>query len=395
MIDITKLYCHRNTLADGLRYGEEGKNHPHRFKQQKKASERRPVVVWNITRRCNLQCIHCYSDSKNINYPDELTTDQAMAVIDDLAALQVPAILFSGGEPLYRKDLFQLTDYARQKGLRFVLSTNGTLINQHTAEKIKQAGFSYVGISLDGIGPINDQFRGQKGSFDLTMAAFKNLKALQQRVGLRMTLTRHNINNLEDIFDFIEAENIDRACFYHLAYSGRGHQSIDISKEDTRNALDIILKRTRDFHNRNLPIDILTVDNHVDGIYLYLKLLKENPAKAQQTYKMLCWNGGGLYSSGVGIGAIDPEGNVHPDQFWQHYNLGNVKNRKFSDIWFDSSDPLMKGLKDRQTYIKGKCAHCKWFEACGGSLRVRADKFYNDPWQEDPACYLKDNEISS
>ncbi len=400
MISVSKLYCGGTAESDGLRYGHGGQGPivsagaPPAFKT---AAERRPVTVWNVTRTCNLRCIHCYTDSEARKYSGELTTDEGKALMQDLAGFQIPALLFSGGEPLARPDLLELVSYARSLGIRPTLSTNGTLITDDTAQKIKEAGFTYVGISLDGIGEINDRFRGVGGAFDRAVRGFKACVAVGQRVGLRLTLTRHNFQNLHGIFDFIEREQIDRACFYHLVYSGRGGQIAedDLSREETRQAIDIILERTEDFHKRGLNKEILTVDNHVDGIYLYLKLLKRDPARAEQVLKLLTWNGGGMYSSGVGIADIDFLGNVHADQFWMHYSFGNVRKRPFSQIWTDTSDPLMAGLKNRRAKVKGRCAAgiCKWFDACGGALRVRADLVYNDSWAPEPACYLTDEEI--
>ncbi len=400
MISISKLYCGGTAESDGLRYGHGGQGpvvSAGAPPASKTAAERRPVTVWNVTRTCNLRCIHCYTDSEARKYSGELTTDEGKALIRDLAGFQVPALLFSGGEPLARPDLFDLVSYARSFGVRPTLSTNGTLITDETARKIKEAGFTYVGISLDGIGEINDRFRGVDGAFDRAVRGFKACVGVGQRVGLRLTLTRHNFKNLHGIFDFIEREQIDRACFYHLVYSGRGGQIAedDLSREETRQAIDIILERTEDFHKRGLNKEILTVDNHVDGIYLYLKLLEKDPARAEKVLKLLTWNGGGMYSSGVGIADIDFQGNVHADQFWMHYSFGNVRQRPFSRIWMDTSDPLMAGLKNRRARIKGRCAPdiCKWFDACGGALRVRADLVYNDPWAPEPACYLTDEEI--
>jgi radical SAM protein with 4Fe4S-binding SPASM domain len=399
MIDITRLYCDRDTPADSLRYGHghkgkvEPKGAPYIPSRPKSAAERRPVVAWNISRTCNLRCVHCYTDSEARQYEGELTTDEGKALIDDLAGFQIPALLFSGGEPLMRKDLFDLAGYAVSKGIRPTLSTNGTLISAEVARRIKDIGFTYVGISLDGIGDVNDVFRGKEGAFKRTMEGFRNCKAVDQRVGLRLTLTRHNYRDLHGIFDFIEAEGIDRACFYHLVYSGRGKESDDLTHAESRDALDIILERTRDLHERGLEKDILTVDNHVDGVYLYMKLLEEDPGRAEAVLKLLEWNGGGMYSSGVGFGDIDFLGNVHPDQFWMHYSFGNVRERPFSEIWMDTSDPLMAGLKDRRSHIHGRCATCRYFDACGGALRVRADLVTGDPWAPDPACYLTDEEI--
>jgi radical SAM protein with 4Fe4S-binding SPASM domain len=400
MISISKLYCSGSSASDGLRYGHGGQGavvSPGAPPASKTAAERRPVTVWNVTRTCNLRCIHCYTDSEAKRYGGELSTEEGKVLIRDLADFQIPALLFSGGEPLARPDLLELVSHARGLGIRPTLSTNGTLITDETAQKIKEAGFTYVGISLDGIGEVNDTFRGVGGAFERAVRGFKSCVRAGQRVGLRLTLTRHNFMNLHQIFDFLEREQIDRACFYHLVYSGRGEQIAgdDLSREETRQAIDIILERTADFHRRGLNKEILTVDNHVDGIYLYLKLREQDPARAEQVLKLLTWNGGGLYSSGVGIADIDFQGDVHADQFWMHYSFGNVRQRPFSHIWTDTTDPLMAGLKNRREKIKGRCAPdvCRWFDACGGAMRVRADLVYQDPWAPEPACYLTDEEI--
>jgi len=395
LISISKLYCGEKSGSDWLRYGHAGGGRrPGDQAVPKSAAERRPVVVWNCTRACNLRCIHCYTDSRGPAASDELSTDEARAMLRDLARFGVPALLISGGEPLLRRDVFDLADYARSLGLRCTLSTNGTLITEEIARRIRRAGFTYVGISLDGVGEVNDRFRGVEGAFDAALRGFRNCVAVGQRVGLRMTLTRHNVGDLGRVFDLIEREQIDRVCFYHLAYSGRGSDLAvdDLTPEQTRRAVDLILERTEDFHRRGLGKEILTVDNHVDGVYLYLKLREKDPERAEQVLALLRWNGGGLYSSGVGIGAIDWRGDVHPDQFWSHYTFGNVRERPFSEIWMDTSDPLMRGLKDRRSHIHGQCRRCRWFDACGGSLRVRADAVFGDPWAWDPACYLTDEE---
>ena len=400
MINITKLYANRETTGDPLRYGEDGPqnvSHKHHCKDHgkaKTAAERRPVTVWSTTRRCNLACVHCYTDSCNRDYPDELTTDEARVFIKDLAGFKIPALLFSGGEPLIRKDLFELAEYAVSLGLRPVLSTNGTLINPERAKKLKELGFIYVGISLDGLKDTNDKFRGVQGAFDAAMNGFRCCLDIGQRVGLRLTLTRRNYLDLDGIFDFILENKIPRACFYHLVYSGRGREisDEDLSHEESRKALDVICKRTRQAVESGVDLDILTVDNHVDGPYLYLKLLKEDPERAEKVKKLLEWNGGGAYSTGVGIGSVDFTGNVHPDQFWMDKTFGNVRERPFSEIWMDTSDPLMAGLKNRLGLLKGKCKGCRFIEMCGGAMRVRAFRKFDDPWMVDPACYLTQEE---
>lgn len=397
MIGITTLYANRNTPSDGLRYGRQRMEGVRPVDvvtttPPRSAGARRPVVVWNVGRQCNLHCVHCYSDSENRTYSGELTTGEARALIDDLADFEIPVLLLSGGEPLMRPDLPLLIAYARARGLRVTLSTNGTLITPEVAGKLRALEVSYVGISLDGIGATNDMFRGHKGAFDKAMAGFRNCKDVGQRVGLRMTLTRRNARDLDRIFDFIEEEEIDRACFYHLVYSGRGSSSDELTPADARAAVDTILRRTRDFADRGLRKEIFTVDNHADGPYLYLKLREEDPERAEEVLTLLKWNGGGLHSSGVGIADIDFLGNVHPDQFWMHHTLGNVRWRKFSEIWQDTSDELLAGLRDRAPLLKGRCGGCQWKDVCGGSFRVRADQMYGDPWAQDPGCYLTDEE---
>ena len=397
MIGITTLYADRNTPSDGLRYGRQRLDGVRARDvvttiPPAHAALRRPVVVWNVGRRCNLHCVHCYSDSSNRVYPGELTTDQGFALLDDLAAFGIPVLLLSGGEPLMRADLFELIAHARAIGLRTTLSTNGTLITADVAARLRALDVSYVGISLDGIGVTNDMFRGHKGAFDKAMAGFRHCKAVDQRVGLRMTLTRRNCGDLDRIFDFIEAEEIDRACFYHLVYSGRGRSADELTADVARAALDTILRRTRDFAERGLRKEIFTVDNHADGPYLYLKLLREDPARAAEVLALLRWNGGGLHSSGVGIADIDFLGNVHPDQFWMQHTLGNVKERPFSEIWQDLSDPILAVLRNRAPLLKGRCGECRWKDVCGGSFRVRALQVHGDPWAEDPGCYLTDEE---
>lgn len=391
MIGITKLYCGTATPGDTLRYGRQSKDMPAHLLQY--SEDKKPIVVWNSTRRCNLKCIHCYADSDNMQYPNELSTEEAQKMIREIAEFKAPVLLFSGGEPLIREDIYENAALAKELGMRPVISTNGTIITEAVARKIKDVDFGYVGISLDGISERNDFFRGKKGAFDAAMRGFDNCVAVDQKCGLRLTLTKHNYQELDAIFDFIEEHKIPRACFYHLVYTGRGSemQKDDLTHEESRKSIDKIIDRTADFHRRGLNVDILTVDNHCDGPYMYMRMLNEGSERADEVLQLLQWNGGN--SSGIGIADIDNEGNVHADQFWWHHSFGNVRERKFGDIWMDTSDPLMAGLKNRKPLIKGRCAECKWLDICNANFRVRAEAVYNDIWAPDPACYLTDEEI--
>ena len=322
-----------------------------------------------------------------------MSTSEGKAFIRQLADFGVPVLLFSGGEPLLRKDFFELARFAVQNGLGVVLSTNGTLITSDVASQIKEVGFREVGISLDGVGVINDRFRGVHGAYESALEGIRNCKADEQRVSLRMTLTKSNYKEVDSIFDLVEKESIDRLCFYHLAYSGRGSalRDEDLSYSETRGVLDLIFERTLDLYKRGLRKEVLTVGNHADGVYLYRRLESENPDRARKVIDLLRSNGGN--NSGVLIGAVDANGNVHPDQFWGGVTFGNVRERPFGEIWQDVSQPLLRGLKDRRKLLKGRCAKCGYVDICNGNMRSRAEAVYGDVWAQDPACYLTDEEI--
>ncbi|MCX6002897.1 MAG: radical SAM protein [Chloroflexi bacterium] len=385
MISISRLLCDTTSPGDSLRYREKPLN------QTQELS--RPVVVWNCTRQCNLSCVHCYASAGTHKSPGEMDTAAGKTFIHDLAEFGVPVVLFSGGEPLLRKDFFELADYARRQGLRIALSTNGTLITKGVAEHIKDIGFAEVGISLDGIGPNNDYLRGQKGAYQAALNGIRNCVTLGLRVSLRLTITRFNYLEIPAILRLTEDEGIDRVCFYHLAYSGRGSslQKEDIDHSQTRSVVDLICERTLDMYQRGLHKEILTVGNHADGVYLYLRAQKQDPQRASKILGLLKMNGGN--NSGIRIGSVDDQGNVHPDQFWWHYRLGNVQERKFGDIWADTSEPLLQGLRNRKKLLRGRCAGCQYLDVCNGNLRVRAEAVFGDVWADDPACYLSDEEI--
>ncbi len=393
MIGISKLYCEAVEASDPLRYGRESSRLPSHLLQFSK--DKKPVVVWNMTKRCNLKCVHCYAQAKEENYEgSELTTDEGKKLIDDLAHFGVPVILFSGGEPLLRKDLPEMIEYATQKGMRAVISTNGTLITEEKARVFAQLSLSYIGVSIDGIEGVNDTFRGVEGAYEKAMTGIRNAKQAGIKTGLRFTIYKQNYKEVPKIFDLIEKENIERVCFYHLVYAGRGSNLVteDLTHEESRQIVDYIMDRTRDSFNKGRQIEVLTVDNHADGPYIYLRLLNENPIRAKEVSELLMMNEGN--SSGVGIACIDEKGNVHADQFWRHYSFGNVLERPFSEIWMDTSNELMAKLKKKKQFVRGRCAACRWLNICGGNFRVRAEAVSGDIWADDPQCYLSDEEIS-
>jgi Fe-coproporphyrin III synthase len=354
-----------------------------------------PVVIWNLIRRCNLACMHCYSISADIDFPGELSTADVMQVMDDLKAFGVPALILSGGEPLLRKDIFEIAARAKALGFYTALSTNGTLIDAPLARRIGDTGFDYVGISLDGIEATHDRFRRQQGAFGRSLAALRLCRDLDIKVGVRFTLTQDNAADLPRLLDLVEAERIDRFYLSHLNYAGRGNvnRKRDAHFQVTREALDLLFARAWDAARRGVVKDFVTGNNDADAAYLLMWARRNLPGLDEPRLRAVLAGWGGN-SSGVNVANIDNLGNVHPDTMWWDCTLGNVRSRPFSAIWKDTRHPIMAGLKERPRRVKGRCATCAYFDACGGNTRVRAMKVTGDPWAEDPGCYLDDAEIA-
>lgn len=382
MISVTRLLTDEINFGDSLRYNIKIASN----------NNYKPVVVWNMTKACNLNCMHCYSDSNKEFGEKEFTTEEAEKFIDTLIDFKVPVLLFSGGEPLLRQDLIHLIKYTVSKGIRAVISTNGTLISKEKAALLKESGVKYVGISLDGIGGNNDKFRGKNGAYEAALAGIRNCIEVGQKTGLRFTINKHNYKDIEMIFELIEKEKIPRVCFYHLAYSGRGSsmQNEDITDEEKRAVVKLIMDKTLDFHNRGIKVEILTVDNHADGVYIYNLVKEFDTKRGDKIIELLKINGGNR--SGIAIGNVDWNGDVHPDQFSQDITLGNIRERTFGDIWSDTSNPVMAGFKNRKPLLEGRCGDCRWLDICNGNFRARAAANGN-LWGEDPACYLTNEEI--
>ena len=391
MIGISKLYCGAVEAADALRYNRQSGSLPSHLLQF--SADKKPVVVWNMTKRCNLKCVHCYAQAVDPEGTDDISTDQAKTMIDDLAAYGAPVMLFSGGEPLVRQDLVELASYATTKGMRAVISTNGTLITKEKARELKSVGLSYVGISLDGGEEVHDHFRKVPGAFKKALEGVANCQAEGLKVGLRFTINKRNQAEVPKLFEIIRDIEVPRICFYHLVYSGRGSELIkeDLDHAETRAVVNLIMDETRKLFEQGKPKEVLTVDNHADGPLVYYRLLKEDPKRAAEVMELLQMNEGN--STGRGIGCISWDGKVHADQFWRQHVFGNVLERPFSQIWDDPEIELLHKLKDKKPYVKGRCAECKFLNICGGNFRARAEAFYGDIWAQDPACYLTDEEI--
>ncbi|MBR4741859.1 MAG: 12,18-didecarboxysiroheme deacetylase [Desulfovibrio sp.] len=391
MIGISKLYCGQVEKSDFLRYGRSSGQLPSHLLQF--SADKKPVVVWNMTQRCNLKCVHCYAHAQKLTGKDPIDTVQAKAMIADLADYGCPVMLFSGGEPLVREDLVDLAKFATQKGMRAVISTNGTLITKEKAKELKAVGLSYVGISLDGLEEVHDHFRGVRGAFKQALVGIANCQAEGLKVGLRFTMNKRNVGEIPGIFTLLKDLEIPRACFYHLVYAGRGTSMVDedLSHEETRAVLDLIMDETRALFDVGKGKEILTVDNHADGPYVWMRLKREDPKRAEEVFELLQYNEGN--NSGRGFGCISWDGCVHADQFWREHVFGNVLERPFSQIWDDPKIELLHKLKNKKAHVGGRCARCRFLNICAGNFRARAEAVYGDVWAEDPACYLTDAEI--
>ena len=392
MIGFTKLLCRSATVSQAVREAAAGG--PGAASLLQFTTAERPLVVWNMTTRCNLRCVHCYNRSGERAAEKGLTTAEAEALIDDLAGIRVPVLLFSGGEPVLREDLFHLGEYATARGVRAVLSTNGTLITPDVAAALARAQFQYVGVSIDGLGSTHDAFRGRDGAFEDAWAGIRAAQAEGLRTGVRFTVTRENVGDLGGVLARAVEEGVDRFCLYHLVYSGRGSDLAeqDLSREQRREMIEWLMDETEELHRQGRQIEILTTDNHADGVLLHRRIASRDPGRAAEVLELLMMHGG--CSAGRKFANVDAAGEVHACQFWGHESLGNVRERPFSQIWSDRHSRVLADLRQSQQLLKGRCGACTYRAYCGG-CRIRAEAVHGDRWAPDPACYLTDEEVLS
>ncbi len=380
MINVSKLYCGRPGQSDDLRYSLD--------------NSAGPVVVYNCTNRCNLNCLHCYSSSADATFTSELNTQQAADLLTQLAEINCPVVLFSGGEPLLRDDLFELLNHANRAHLRTVLSTNGTLIDENTAEKIAVANVSYVGISIDGNKKFHDHFRQADGSFQKALDAVKNCAKFNLRTGLRFTITKQNAEYVPYIFDLAASLSVRRICFYHLIRVGRAKalDELTLKPAETRTVIDTIIEKTNEYVSKNLVDEVLTVGNHCDGPYilLHLQKLTQNFTKTAQLLQI---NGGNRI--GEKLFCVGPAGSIHPDQFWRNHSLGNIKDQSLKKIWQNPDEPVLEKLRNKKNFADKRCLSCTFFNLCKGNYRFLTADPADSSWLNEPPCYLTDNEIKS
>jgi radical SAM protein with 4Fe4S-binding SPASM domain len=380
MINISKLYCGLAGESDHLRYERQ--------------NAFGPVVAFNCTSRCNLNCLHCYSSSTSDLGSNELTTAEAKQLLHQLAEANCPVALFTGGEPLLRSDLFDLLAEAKQLPLRTAISTNGTMIDSAAAKKLAGLGVSYVGISIDGDESFHDKFRQSPGCFKAALTGIENCQKAGLKTGLRFTITKQNADKISAVFDIATSANIRRICFYHLVKAGRANLNAErytLNAVETRSAINTIIEKTGEFVQKQLVDEVLTVGNHADGPFLLLKMAKEKNQRLEDTRQFLLTAGGNKI--GEKIASVGWDGCVHPDQFWRNYSLGNIKNQTFKEIWNNPDEPVLKKLHNKSKFADKRCLTCKWFDLCKGNFRFLGADPAEKNWLLEPSCYLADEEI--
>jgi radical SAM protein with 4Fe4S-binding SPASM domain len=351
---------------------------------------RRPVIFWNITNKCNLACRHCYIEAgPDAQRENELTTYEGKGFINDVASIGVPLLLFTGGEPLTRPDFWELATHARANKLRTVISTNGTMITEDVAKRLQDVGVQYVGVSLDGADPAtHDMIRGQKGAFDGAIKALKNCVDIGLKSGIRVTAHKSNYKEIPQLLEMALELGVPRFCLYWLVPSGRGIEGYlenQLGREEIEETLDYLYNSAKRLDPEK--IEILTVDAPQDGVYLLDRMRIEKHPEYENAYKLLNMTGDSC-SAGDRVANVDPVGNVYPCQFSQRpdYCVGNIRDTRFSMMWNDPENDVLRRFRAKKHNLKGICGKCSNMQICGGGCRIRGLNRHGDIWAEDSLC---------
>jgi radical SAM protein with 4Fe4S-binding SPASM domain len=349
------------------------------------------LVVWDFTHKCNLNCKHCYSNSGAV-LEEELSTDEALGVVDQLADAGVTALAFSGGEPLSRKDFFTVAEKAVKRGLYISVATNGTLLTRENVKRLKQTGIHYVEISVDGAtAGTHDAFRGVPGAFDKAIAGLKTCVEQDLCVCIASTATKSNLSEFPAIIDLAEEVGAERFTYFNFIPTGRGkaHYDQDLAPEERETLMKYLLNRM----SKGCKTTILTTAPQLARVALQcqgsagtgevmMSMAHMQTAKVSKKAVPLA-----DFIGGCGAGrlycSLSPQGDVHPCVFLP-MNVGNLKREKFSDVWLNSG--LFNELRDRDN-LKGACGRCSYKFTCGG-CRARANAYYEDIQYSDPGCVL-------
>ncbi len=355
MISISRLVNGKEESGDSVRFSGDS-SYP-------------KVLVFNVTRNCNLRCSHCYSSS-GMGHWQDLPLSDWLNGIKEASDMGVKHILLSGGEPLARGDLPLIAKEAKERGISVELSTNGTMLKGKLDDLKRYV--DYVGVSIDGPEHIHDSFRGVEGAFRKAVEGIRYSRELGLKTGVRFTFTKQNYKYMEQVFRLVEEQGLQRVCFYHLGYVGRASRDMDIDNGERMNLIRKVIELTKE-----ADFEVLTADNPVDGVLLY------HITRSQRVLDLLKRTGGN--KSGERIADISPDGTIYPDQFTR-VKIGELRNLR--DTWDHPTEFLSK-LKARRNYVK--CSSCRFFDVCNGGLRGRALAL-GDVWGKDPSCYLNEVE---
>ena len=363
--------------------------------EPKKVTHRKaagPVVIWNLLRRCNLSCRHCYANSFDKEFEGELDLQKCLDTVSAIKRAKSPAVILSGGEPLLHPHVFEIAKEVKRQGFYLALSSNGILLTEEVALKLKEIDFNYVGVSLDGVGEIHDHIRGKKGAFEESLQGVRNGVKHGLKMGLRTTLTNTNFHQIDEMLKICLENGVSKFYLSHLNYGGRGNKREDAHFQMTRNVMNLLLDRAYEYAQKGIDLEIVTGNNDADAALMLIWAENKFPNENIEHLKEILTFWGGN-SSGVGVANIDSQGDVHPDTFWPGVNMGSVKTKEFDDIWMNSDHLMTKFLRSERKMIHGRCSQCKFFEICNGNTRVRAHQLLGDSLASDPGCYLTDEEI--
>jgi heme b synthase len=340
-------------------------------------------IAWEITRRCNLKCIHCRSSSEMAvkGHPD-FPTREAFRIIDDIASYAKPVIVLSGGEPLLREDVFEIAGYGTDRGLRMCLATNGTLVTDDICNKIKGSGIRMVSLSLDGsVEAVHDDFRNQKGAFAGTINAAKLFKKNGIEFLINSSFTKRNQEDIPKVYKLAKELGATAWYMFMIVPTGRGEEIMNelISKEDYEEILEW------HYHMEKDEKDILVRPTCAPHYYrIVLQKSKEEGSRFERRTLKFSTGGSKGCIAGQLIALIDVDGNILPCSYFPKA-AGNIRKQSFRDIWENSE--LFKDLRNFKKY-KGKCGSCEYLRVCGG-CRARAYAVHGDYLEEEPFCQYR------
>lgn len=325
------------------------------------------MIAWELTRNCNLSCIHCRASAGTGPHTDELTTAECKQLIDAILAFSSPTVILTGGEPLTRDDIFEIINYGNEKGLRQVIAINGTLLTEEKAQKLKSGGIKRVSLSLDGKDKVShDTFRGVNGSFDAVMAAAATLLRTELPFQINTTVTRLNSNDLETIYALVRSTGAVAWHIFLLVPVGRG-EGLKGEELDARMYEDILEWLYRMEQKNEIEMKVTCAPH-------YYRIVKEKGGTPKSTGCL----------AGKSFMFISHRGDVQPCGYLE-IPSGNIRTVDVRKVWEES--PVFRNLRDLSSY-KGKCGFCKYLKICGG-CRARAYGLTGDILEEEPLCLYK------